>query len=55
MPNDAPHRKEPASVKKMSKGDACCWATTKRILGWDLNTVDSTLSDSPIPPFGPTV
>ena len=43
MPNDPPHRKEPASVKKMLKGDAC-WATTKHILGWYLNTLDSTLN-----------
>ena len=43
MPTDPPHRKEPASVKKMLQGDAC-WATSKCILGWDLNTVDSTLT-----------
>lgn len=44
--HDPPHRKEPASVKKMLKGDAC-WATTKRILGWDLDTVRSTLQLPP--------
>lgn len=36
-------RKEPASVKKMLKGEAC-WSTTKRILGWDLDTVASTIN-----------
>jgi hypothetical protein len=41
-PRDPPHRKEPASVKKMLKGDAC-WSTKKRILGWDLDTATSTL------------
>jgi hypothetical protein len=45
-PQDPPHRKEPASVKKMLKGDAC-WATTKRILGWDLDTVAGTLNLPP--------
>jgi hypothetical protein len=39
---DPNHRKEPASVKKMLKGDAC-WDTKKRILGWDLDTVAQTL------------
>lgn len=41
-PTDPNHRKEPASVKKMLKGDAC-WDTKKRILGWDLDTVAQTL------------
>ena len=40
--SDPEHRKEPASVKKMLKGDAA-WATRKRILGWDLDTEASTL------------
>ena len=40
--DDPPHRKEPASVKKMLKGDAA-WATRKRILGWDVDTVQETL------------
>ena len=39
---DRATRKEPASVKKMQQGDAC-WATFKRILGWDLNTQTETL------------
>ena len=46
MPTDPPNRKEPASVKKMLKGDAF-WATHKRILGWDVNTSDSTLTLPP--------
>ena len=46
-PQDPPHRKEPASVKKMLHGDAC-WATTKRIVGWDLDTVAGTLH---LPPY----
>ena len=41
-PEDPPSRKEPASVKKMLKGDAC-WSTQKRILGWDLDTRLQTL------------
>ena len=40
--SDPSHRKEPASVKKMLKGDAH-WATWKRILGWDIDTVAATL------------
>lgn len=39
---DSQHRKEPASVKKMKKGNAC-WSTQKRILGWDLDTESLTL------------
>ena len=45
-PHDPSHRKEPASVKKMLKGDAC-WATTKRILGWDIDTLAETISLPP--------
>ena len=41
-PDDPPHRKEPASIKKMLKGDAC-WATRKRILGWDIDTREGTI------------
>ena len=41
-PDDPPHCREPASVKKMLKGDAA-WATQKRILGWDVDTVQATL------------
>ncbi|KAI2491522.1 hypothetical protein MHU86_23050 [Fragilaria crotonensis] len=39
---DPAHRKEPASVKKMLKGDSQ-WSTWKRILGWDIDTVSETL------------
>ena len=45
-PSDPEIRKEPASVKKMLKGDAC-WATQKRLLGWDINTETSTLNLPP--------
>ena len=31
----------------MLKGDAFCWSTKKRILGWDVNTSDSTLTLPP--------
>ena len=41
-PHNPPLRKEPASVKKLLKADAY-WSTTKRTLGWDLDTVESTL------------
>ena len=41
-PGDPEHRKEPASVKKMLQGDAS-WATSKRILGWDIDTISTTL------------
>ena len=41
-PDDPSTRTEPASVKKMLKGDAC-WSTRKRILGWDVDTRAQTL------------
>ena len=41
-PTDNPHRQEPASVKKLLKGDAT-WATRKVVLGWVIDTVRSTL------------
>jgi hypothetical protein len=37
-----PQHNEPASVKKMLKGDAC-WATTKVMLGWLIDTVNKTI------------
>ena len=40
--SDPTHRKEPASVKKMLKGDAY-WSTNKRILGWEFDTQAGTL------------
>ena len=39
---DNKYRKEPASVKKMAKGDAH-WSTWKRILGWDIDSVNLAL------------
>ena len=45
-PDDPQHCKEPTSVKKMLKGDAA-WATQKRILGWDVDTVQETLGLPP--------
>jgi hypothetical protein len=41
--DDSVHRQEPASVKKMAKGDSA-WSTVKVILGWVINTVDHTIS-----------
>jgi hypothetical protein len=43
---DSPFRQDPASVKKMGKGDAT-WTTLKPILGWILNTLDKTISLPP--------
>jgi hypothetical protein len=43
---DGPHRQEPASVKKLLKGDAT-WATRKTVLGWVLDTVDKTIQLPP--------
>ena len=40
---DPAHRKEPASTKKMLKGDAC-WMSKKRILGWDIDSQALTLN-----------
>jgi hypothetical protein len=45
-PGDPEHRSEPASVKKLLKGDGA-WATRKHILGWLVDTVDSTLELPP--------
>jgi hypothetical protein len=39
---DGPHRQEPASVKKLLKGDTT-WETRKTVLGWVLDTVDKTI------------
>ena len=44
---DPDHRKEPASTKKMMKGDAC-WRDHKRILGWDIDSKAMTLN---LPPY----
>jgi hypothetical protein len=40
------HRQEPASVKKMLKGDAT-WATRKVVLGWILDTCTMTIQLPP--------
>jgi hypothetical protein len=40
--DDSEHRQEPASVKKMRKGDAT-WSTRKVILGWILDSIQLTL------------
>jgi hypothetical protein len=39
---DNPHRQEPASLKKLLKGDAT-WSTQKSVLGWVLNAVEKTI------------
>jgi hypothetical protein len=39
---DNPHRREPASTKKLGKGDAY-WETRKLILGWILDTLRMTI------------
>lgn len=39
---DTPHGQEPASVKKLLKGDAC-WTARKVILGWLVDTMAMTL------------
>ena len=41
--HDNRHRQEPASVKKMRKGDAT-WDTVKIILGWLIDTTHRTIS-----------
>jgi hypothetical protein len=45
-PGDDPHRQEPASLKKMRKGDAT-WATRKAILGWTIDTIAKTIELPP--------
>jgi hypothetical protein len=44
--NDDSHRQEPISVKKLLKGDAS-WSTQKQILGWLIDTIQSTLTLPP--------
>jgi hypothetical protein len=44
--DDPIHRKEPASVKKMLKGDAY-WSQQKRLLGWEVDSLSSTLNLPP--------
>ena len=43
---DTPFRQEPASLKKLQKGDAT-WTTSKVILGWLLDTVAKTITLPP--------
>jgi len=45
-PGGSATRQEPASVKKMLKGDAC-WATLKTVLGWVLDTIKGTIELPP--------
>lgn len=45
-PDDNPHRQEPGSVKKMTKGEAT-WATRKTVLGWTIDTTKGTLELPP--------
>lgn len=42
QPSDNPHRKEPASEKKLAQGDGL-WETRKLVLGWILDTVAMTI------------
>jgi hypothetical protein len=43
-PNDAndQNQKEPNSIKKLKKGDAC-FSTIKKILGWMVNSISKTI------------
>ena len=43
---DGPYRREPISVDKLQKGDAC-WETRKKILGMIIDTVSMTLELPP--------
>ena len=43
---DTRFRQEPASLKKLKKGDAT-WATTKLILGWLVDTIHKTITLPP--------
>ena len=44
--DDRNGRKEPASEKKMKKGDAC-WSTLHTILGWLIDTLRRTIELPP--------
>jgi hypothetical protein len=44
--SDPSNRQEPASVKKMLKGDAC-WSTLKTVLGWLIDTLRGTIELPP--------
>ena len=45
-PDDTKCRQEPASVKKLKKGDAC-WGTKKIVLGWLVGTIATTSARAP--------
>jgi hypothetical protein len=45
-PEDVPARQEPISIKKLQKGDAN-WSTSKQMLGWLIDTVQSTITLPP--------
>ena len=42
-PDNTKCRQEPASIKKLKKGDAC-WGTKKVVLGWLIDTVAMTIT-----------
>ena len=44
--SDSPHRQEPASVKKLRRGDGA-WTTRKLVLGWLIDTVRMTIELPP--------
>lgn len=46
-PSEEKQRQEPASIKKLSKGDGC-WSTQKQVLGWDIDTLAQTIN---LPPW----
>ena len=45
-PDDNPHRQEPASIKKLLKGDGA-WDTRKIILGWIIDTMNGKIEPPP--------
>ena len=45
-PDNNPHQKEPALVKKLLKRDGM-WDTQKIILGWILSTINDTIKFPP--------
>jgi hypothetical protein len=45
-PADNPHRKEPASDKKLRQGDGH-WETRKLVLGWIIDTIQMTIELPP--------
>ena len=44
--DDVPSRQEPASIKKLKKGDGT-WTTNKVLLGWEVDTVTKTITLPP--------